>query len=277
MEANRRLSRRLYCCFPQGRDPDIWDSYVQAIAGLLQSGQVRLVLDVGGGRVCRFAPALAGWKGRVIALDLSWSDLSQNRQVQGRIVGDAAKGLPLAAASVDLVCTHSVLEHLADSAAFFSQAARVLRPGGYMVNLLPCKFAPFALLNQLLPQRASRALLDRLTAHPEELGHRHFYDRCFPSALRRLLEQNGLELVELRLGYAQSDYYSFFLPLFLLSAAYEGLVRLLGSQSLCAYILMVARKPLEEGRAAALPDRPPHATLGRSRPGGAAQRGEKEA
>ncbi len=49
------------------------------------------------------------------------------------------------------------MEHLHDNAAFSRKFARALRPGGVMVHTFPCKFAPFALIDQLLPNRRAAA------------------------------------------------------------------------------------------------------------------------
>ena len=44
------------------------------------------------------------------------------------------------------------------------------------------------------------------------------------------------------LSYYQSRYFGFFVPLYLMSALYEALIRALGIRDLSAYLLIVARK-----------------------------------
>ena len=69
-----------------------------------------------------------------------------------------------------------------------------------MVHAFPGRYAPFALINQLLPNRLARRLVGYL--HPEWLeednfGFLAFYDRCYFSAVQDLLDRNGFEKLRL--------------------------------------------------------------------------------
>jgi SAM-dependent methyltransferase len=57
--------------------------------------------------------------------------------------------------SADLVVSLAVVEHIHDNAVFFRNCAYVLRPGGVMIHVFSGRFAPFALMNQLLPNPIS--------------------------------------------------------------------------------------------------------------------------
>jgi SAM-dependent methyltransferase len=122
-------------------------------------------------------------------------ELRHNRQLDHKIVADAAAlGFPFQDGSADLVVSRAVVEHIRDNAVFFRNCARVLRPGGIVVHAFSGRFAPFALMNQLLPNRLTRRLVDYL--HPEwheegNYGFLAFYDRCYFSAIKDLLDRNG--------------------------------------------------------------------------------------
>jgi 2-polyprenyl-6-hydroxyphenyl methylase/3-demethylubiquinone-9 3-methyltransferase len=93
------------------------------------------------------------------------------------------------------VVWRSVLEHLEDLCSFVGQSRRVLKDGGCCIYLFACKFAPFALLNQALPRGVSKRLLDLVFPDKKGiLGFPAFYDRCYPSAMRRLPQSNGFEV-----------------------------------------------------------------------------------
>jgi ribosomal protein S18 acetylase RimI-like enzyme len=62
--------------------------------------------------------------------------------------------------------------------------------------------------------------------------------------MRRLLERAGFEVVEERVRYYQAEYFSWFVPLYLVNAAYELVVYRLGVRDLAAAVLVVARKPV---------------------------------
>jgi SAM-dependent methyltransferase len=57
-----------------------------------------------------------------------------------------AEALPFSDSTFDLVFSSSVLEHLKDRSCGVNEAARVLRPGGYMVHIVPGRFWKLASL-----------------------------------------------------------------------------------------------------------------------------------
>jgi SAM-dependent methyltransferase len=178
-----------------------------------------------------------------VAVDASEDELLHNKDVDEIRVADVVEGLPFAPAEVDLLVTRSVLEHLPDVARFIENSARVIKPGGHCIHLFPSKFAPFALINQALPNRAAAKVVHFLRPGSENvLGFPTFYDRTYRSAITALLEDAGFSIVEETTTYAQSSYFAFLLPLFLLSAAYELLVSNLRLRNLGAYTLIVARR-----------------------------------
>jgi SAM-dependent methyltransferase len=206
----------------------------------------QLVVDVGGGKSCPFAKyRRPGFGTRIVAVDVSADEIEENRDVDETRTADIMQELPFEAGEVDMIVSRSVLEHLVDLEAFVANSARVLKPGGYFIHLFPGRFAPFAIINRMFPQRLSRRILFFL--HPQTVGicgFPAFYDRCSYSALARLVESRGFEIEEQRMSYYQSRYFDFFFPLYLLSVGYELLARASGLSDLSAYVLIVARKPL---------------------------------
>lgn len=94
----------------------------------------RVVVDVatGSGALVPDLVRLAGPGGRVVALDRSLGILRRAPSTAARVQADAMR-LPLATDSVDLVVQAFVLFLLADPDAAVSEAARVLRSGGWML------------------------------------------------------------------------------------------------------------------------------------------------
>ena len=122
---------------------------------------------------------------------------------------------------------------------------RVLRPGGFMIHAFPGKYAPFALINQLLPNRVARRLVGYL--HPEwreedNYGFLAFYDHCCFSAVRDLLDCNGFKNVRLDLLYYQSVYFNFCFPLYIMMLAYDLIASVLGIRNLASGIVVTAER-----------------------------------
>lgn len=218
--------------------------YPELVARHIIEHNARIVVDVGGGKCCAFIPSQeTRWGAKVIAVDISAEELRHNSDVNARVVSDVSRGVPFGDGSVDIMASRSVLEHLNHLEGFVREASRTLRRGGYFIHWIPCKFAPFALINQMLPHRVARRLLYFFEPGARGMcGFPAAYDRCYPFALQRLFGTCGFEILEMRPSYFQSRYFSFFVPFFLMSSAYEIVIQCLGLRNLCAHVLLVARK-----------------------------------
>jgi len=247
--ANQRLSKAIEDRLPARFKRHIQTLYKYKAAELINRRPGQVVLDIGGGKECPFWQYLDDPRRHfIIALDLSEKELRSNRQLQHKIVADAAASrFPFYDGSADLVVSRSAVEHIRDNAAFFANCARVLRRGGVMVHAFPGRYAPFALINQLLPNRFARRLVGSL--HPEWLeednyGFLAFYDRCYFSAVQDLLTRNGFGNFKFEFLYYQSIYFNFFFPLYVLMLAYDLIASALGSRNLASGIVVTAELPL---------------------------------
>lgn len=240
---NKRVCERIEQHLPQAH-PDIDLLYEQVVARHMNSGLDRLVVDVGGGKDCPLSqyrrPEL---RTRIVAVDVSEDELRSNRDVDEKRVANVVEQLPFEENEVDLIVSRSVLEHLESVERFIEQSAHVLKRDGYFIHVFASKFAPATLVNQLLPQPVSKRIVDFF--RPESAGYLGFpayYDNCYYTGMTKLLEEHGFDLVGVHTNYYQSPYFAFLVPLFLVSAAYELVVRSLGVVDLAARLLMVARK-----------------------------------
>jgi ubiquinone/menaquinone biosynthesis C-methylase UbiE len=211
------------------------------------------VVDVGGGRACIFARGRQCATARIIAVDIDPGELVLNEEAHEKLVADASEKLPLADASADLIVSSSTVEHLPDVDRFVEESRRVLRPGGHVVHVFPSKFAPYAIVNRLLPPPLAQRILRIVFPGSEGiLGFRAYYHRCHARGIRTTLERHGFEVVEVRAAYQQSYYFAFFFPLFLLMALWEVAAWAVGATALAADLLVVARRPMQIPATAAL-------------------------
>ena len=240
---NRRACLRVEPWLLQSRATPLglYEEWVRQFVGERHSGTV---LDVGAGKSSFFAKAAAPERGmRVFALDVSGQELLPDQEAAGRVVADTLAGLPFRGSSFDVITSRSVLEHVGDVGKLFEGCRDALRPGGYCVHVFSCRFAPFALINRVLPAAVSRKVVYFFRPETEGIcGFSALYDRCYYSAVRELLERNGFEVVFMRPGFYQARYFDFFFPLFALMALYELAVAWMGLNNLSAYLLVVARR-----------------------------------
>ncbi len=240
---NRRVCLAMEKHLPQAR-PYVYGLYEEAVARHMNARPDQTVADIGGGKTCLFAKHRAPGAGtKIMAVDVSDEEMRENTDVDEKRVADVTRGLPFSPEEVDVIASSSVLEHLADLEGFIVSSGEALKSGGHSIHFFPSRFAPFALINQVLPKRLSRTLLFFLRPEMKGVGgFPAFYDNYYYSAITPLLERHGFEIVEMRFSYYQSPYFFFFVPLFVLSAVYEAIVNALGIRDLCAYMLVVARK-----------------------------------
>jgi hypothetical protein len=240
--ANRRICLRIQAHLSLAR-PNLLLSYEQALTKAVTETHPTLIVSVGGGKTCAFSAKGPSRGARTLALDSSEEEIRENSDVDYRAVADVSQGLALSGSSADMITSHMAMEHIEDVEALFESSKIVLTRGGYCIHAFACKFAPYALVNQLLPKALSREIIYFL--HPEKHGICGFpamYNRCCYSAMCKLLLRHDFEIISMESIFYQSGCFDFFLPLFLASVLYETRVAWLGVKDLCAYLLVVARK-----------------------------------
>lgn len=243
---NRRCCRIIEHTLPAGFTRHLHTTYKFEVARLIDRRPGQVVVDIGGGKECPFLRFITDREAHcVIALDCSPEELRANAEIENKVVADAAgPSLPFASHSVDLVVSRSVVEHLPDNEAFFKNCAEVLRPGGMLVHTFPGRFAPFAMLNQILPNWTTRRLIRIF--HPQWIdscGYPAHYDLCYYSAIRDVLHREGFRDAQFTFRYYQSIYFDFCLPLYLVMLAYDLVIAGLGVRSLACGILVSAAVP----------------------------------
>lgn len=244
IDLNRRASRAI-----ENRLPDLFKQHLHTIykfrvADLINERRARVTLDVGTGKECPFFPFVRDPRLHVIVgVDCSEHELRHNADLDLKIVADAAGGLPFRDGSMDLVVSRSVVEHIKDNHAFFADCARVLRPAGTLVHTFPGKFAPFSLLNRMIPNALARWLLANLHPHwKDECGFIAYYDECYFSAIQKLLDRHGFSNYQFVFRYYQSIYYDFFFPLYAIMLLYDLVIWFFGIRNLACGILFVASR-----------------------------------
>jgi SAM-dependent methyltransferase len=148
------------------------------------------VLDVGCGEG-RFTSELVNAGVDAVGLDVAEEPLRRARARDSALelhVIDADGPWPLKDASVDVVWAGETIEHVADTAGWYSQARRVLAPGGRLLLSTP-NHGPCSRLWLACSRRAFESHLDPLA------DHLRFYTR---GSLTRVLGEMGFRDVMVR-------------------------------------------------------------------------------
>lgn len=136
---------------------------------------------------------------RVVGVDRSRAQLRRNDGIAARVEGDVTQ-LPLASASVDVVVSWDVLEHVDDPAQALTEYRRVLRQHGIIVLGLPHVLSLKGLLTRLTPWPVHVWVYRRVLGDPtagtdaSDQFPTTMRLRLRPAGLRRLARSLGLEV-----------------------------------------------------------------------------------
>ncbi len=243
IDANVRMSRATErrLCLPT--DKTLWRRFEDEADRLIRAlPDAATVLDLGGGRRCVYAGSVEPpGRLRLVAIDIAPEELALNQDVSETRVADVTSGLPVPTASVDLVLSRALLEHVADVPASIRHMARVLKPGSVALHIVPCRYSLFGVAARLLPFGPLVRLLHAVMPWArDQVGFPVHYDQCCPQALEREFRAAGFSDVQLWITWAQPGYFEAAYPLFLLHAVYEWIVRQLRLRRLAAYAVVRA-------------------------------------
>jgi 2-polyprenyl-3-methyl-5-hydroxy-6-metoxy-1,4-benzoquinol methylase len=116
----------------------------------------------------------------------------------------------------DLVICQATLEHVHDNAKAIAAISSVVKPGGLVAIFAPSRYAAYARLNLLLPEKVTRQILDFVCpSNQGNHGFRAYYDNCSIRELSALGRRNGLEVVTVH-RYYLSGYFGVFFPAYLI-------------------------------------------------------------
>ena len=198
------------------------------------------LLDAGCGRYLKFSKELAP-TAEVVGIDLEPTLEATNECFPFGICGDLAK-LPLRSEYFDVVISRFVVEHLPDPTQVFEELYRVLKPGGKVILLTPCKWDYVSLIAAATPYFWHRSLVSRIFRVSKDDVFPTFYRANTPSSITKALTSIGFRQRELLMINHYPAYLMFSPVLFRLGRFYERLTSLEMFRSLRATILCVCEK-----------------------------------
>ena len=244
---NRQISSRITPSHIH--EANVIGVYRKVGAMLLSHPGVTRVLDVGAGKHWHFPEHYKAWYNiYLIGADISENEMESNRLLDEKIVADVTNKIPVEPEFVDLLMVNSGIEHFKDNERFMKNAFTVLRPGGFVLAQFPNRYAPFAIINRILPPRLARRILTAtMTDTSGVLGFRAHYDRTSYGAFQKIYQRIGFRELYYLPGFYSSTYFEFFIPIFLVSYIYDAVRFAIGVKTLASYHLWILQKPESDG------------------------------
>lgn len=221
--------------------PHPYRLFERRVEALISGGGVRSLLDAGAGRTVPVLRKFLGKVERLIGVELvPFTEVPAGIETHNADLG----ALPLADASVDLIMSRSVFEHLADPAAVYREFARVLRPGGRVVFLTANMWDYGTLVARLTPNRFHAKVVRFSEGREEEDTFPTEYKTNTRGAVDRLAADAGLGVQSFDYLSQYPNYLMFNGALFFVGMCFEKLIARVGAlRGLRGWILVTLRKP----------------------------------
>jgi SAM-dependent methyltransferase len=232
-DLNRNIAQKIERWYLRGLNME--SAYKDAIQEM--TAPESLILDAGAGKRSFYVRHNL----RVVGADVLNADLAENTDIRYAVAANLSAGFPFRAESFDAITACYFVEHLLDTEEFARNAAKALKSSGKLFLLFPCRYAPFAIMNRLIPNSWTLGLL-RHFFKDSHGGFPAMYSNCWPTGMRHILERNGFRIVFQNVCYYQAFYCSAFLPLYLLGLAYDATTRAMNIESLASSALIVAQR-----------------------------------
>ncbi len=243
IEVNRNICNKIENTISLNK-PDFTELYSKLVAEYANKKKQPVIIDIGGGRLTPFVKYLnSALRYQLIVVDKNKKELEYNFSANKTITTDVNKELPIQPNTADIIVSRYVFEHLENLPGFILNSNKILKTDGYSIHLFSCKFAIFAILNQIFPHKLTKFLLSSLVPGSQYIrGFKTNYDHCYYSAIVDIFTKKGFSIDQIKISYYGSRYFSFFVPFFIISVIYEVILQSIGIKNLGSYILIVAKK-----------------------------------
>ena len=157
------------------------------------------VVDAGCGANAPLLVSLLGKADSLIGIDLVRFNPSL-RNESLLLLNNDLTNMEIEDASVDLVISRSVLEHLCDVESVYREIHRILRPGGRFLFLIPNFWDYVSIMSYLIPNGFHKAVVEKLSGRPQADTFPTYYKSNTQRAIGSLAKQTGFNVISL-------DYY----------------------------------------------------------------------
>lgn len=223
--------------------PHPYRLFEQKVESLL--GAPGLVLmDAGCGRTAPVLGKFLGKAERLIGVEVvPFTEVPKGIET---ITADLAK-IPIGDASVDLIMSRAVFEHLTEPEKVYKEFFRVLKPGGRVVFLTANMWDYGSIAARMIPNRFHARVVKAVEGRAEEDTFPTAYKTNKRSQVNRLSAQSGFTIEAFDYLSQYPNYLMFNGVLFLAGTAFEKLIsKVHALRFLRGWILVTLKKPAPE-------------------------------
>lgn len=238
IEFNRRLSKSLERTFPNffGQPVKYRGRLMKIIQETLAEAECNSVLEVGG--VDR--PLLKKSKGyKYVGMDIDERPTCYEcydefivQSIEDRVEQ-----------KFDLVFSLTLLEHVPNNELSMESIYNCLNKNGKTVHYVPSKNHFYSICLRLVGPKIQKYLISKIRPEASEVsGYPAFFNYCSPKEMEKLATKVGFRSVDVIPFYKATDYFSFFLPLYIIVSIFENTFQLFKLSHFSSGFIIVARK-----------------------------------
>jgi ubiquinone/menaquinone biosynthesis C-methylase UbiE len=180
------------------------------------------LIDIGCGQKAEFLHSLSPYVKKAYGIDPVISENIVNGNMQ--IINGYAEAIPLTDKTVDIITMINVSEHLRDPELVFLECRRILKPGGSLFLIAPCKFYPLIFLGRAIPHCIRKRINQIITSTEREETFPSYYRANSSRALHRLSTSVGLSVVSIKYLSNHPEYFMFSIFIYRCAVAIERFV-----------------------------------------------------
>ena len=133
----------------------------------------------------------------MVGIDYDLPSLKKNASIRHLAVADV-RHAPLRSETFELITANMVVEHLDDPPSALAEIRRMLKPGGLFVFHTPNYRNYMIFIASLVPDLIKKKIVRFLEGREEADVFPTHYRLNTPGAIRKIAEQSGFKLIELR-------------------------------------------------------------------------------
>ena len=142
----------------------------------------------------------------------------------------------------NLIFSLTLLEHVKNNKKSLRNIYNALEKNGQTIHYVPSKNHYYALILRLVGPNLQKFLLKKLRPNSKSNGYPAYFNLCSYRELIGEMNKIGFKNIKIKVFYKATDYFSFFVPLFLIIAILENIAELFGIKLLASGLLFSARK-----------------------------------
>tara|TARA_B110000037_G_scaffold216570_1_gene275950 strand:- start:1320 stop:2051 length:732 start_codon:yes stop_codon:yes gene_type:complete len=143
----------------------------------------------------------------------------------------------------DLIISKTLLEHVPDNTKSLKVMYDALQSDGIMMHYIPCKYHFYSIILRIIGPQLQKTLINYIRPETKSVtGYPVFFNQCSSHAMENLCKNTGFRQIEIKSYYRATDYFSFFVPVFMIISIFENLFKYFDLKLFASGIILVAKK-----------------------------------